>query len=124
MLEQRAADAVALAGGRHVGVADQVHVAHRLDAHDRHQLAAGLVAPERDSGGDLALELVQRHVRLVPAVGRDHAAVCLGGGVDDRGDRRALVIPAGADGAVRHGAGRSWRQRQTRLPASSVTSPS
>ena len=30
----------------------------------------------------------------MPAIGRDHAAICLGGGVHDREDRRALVIAA------------------------------
>jgi hypothetical protein len=97
MLEQRAADAVPLAAEGHIGVADQIDVAHRLDSHDADQRAVGLVAPERDPGGDLAIELAQRHVRLVPAIGWDDATICLGGSVDDREDRRSLVITARAD---------------------------
>jgi hypothetical protein len=101
VLEQRAADAAALRVRQHVGVADQIDVADGLDAHHPQQRAAVLVAPERDAGGDLGRELVHRHVRLVPAVGRYDVAVRLGGGVDDREDRLALVLAAGSD--VRHG---------------------
>jgi hypothetical protein len=57
---------------------------------------------EDDAGTDLAVELVGRHVWLAPAVGGDDAPVGLGGGVDNREDRRALVVAAGPDG--RHGA--------------------
>ena len=67
---------------------------HRLDAHDAEELAVVLVAPEAHARGDLAVELVRAHVRLVPAVRRDHAAVGLRGGVDDRQDRLALVVAA------------------------------
>src|SRR5919109_609999 len=72
-----------------------------LDAHYAKQLAVALVPPEHNSGGDLAVELVRRHVGLVPAIGRDHAAIGLGGGVDDCEDRLTLIISAAADG--RHG---------------------
>jgi hypothetical protein len=95
VLQQRASDAAALAGRRDVGVADQHDVAHGLDPHHARQRVA--VAPERDAGGDLGVELAAGHVRLVPAVGRDDAAVRLGGGVDDRQDRVALVVAAGSD---------------------------
>jgi hypothetical protein len=78
-------------------VADQLEVPDVLDAHDPGQLAVDLVAPEHDPGGDLGIELVRGHVRLVPAIGRDHAVIGLGGGVDDREDRLAFVVPAGTD---------------------------
>ena len=52
------ADAATLALGHDVGVPDQVHVAHRLDAHDPEQRAAVLVAPELDPRGDLPVELL------------------------------------------------------------------
>jgi hypothetical protein len=78
-------------------VADQVDLGKPLDAHDPEQLAVVLVAPELDAGRDLAVQLAHRHVRLVPAVGRDYAAVRLGCGVDDREDRLALVVTARAD---------------------------
>ena len=49
------------------------------------------------AGHDLAVELARAHVRVVPAVGGDDAAVGLGGGVDDLEDRLALVLAAGPD---------------------------
>jgi hypothetical protein len=97
VLEQRPADAAALVAGDHVGVADEVDVADGLDAHDPEQRAVVLIGPERHAGRDLALEVGHRHVRLVPAVGGDHAAVGLGGGVDDLEDRVSLVLAAGPD---------------------------
>ena len=57
-----------------------------------HELDAEIAA------GDLAVELARVHVGLVPAVGRYRPAVGLGGGVDDREDRRTLVVAARADG--------------------------
>jgi len=66
--------------------------------------AAILVAPEHDAGCALAVERVAGHVRLMPAVGRDHAAIGLGGGVDDRKYVVALVVATPADGhCVRRG---------------------
>jgi len=61
------------------------------------QLAVRLATPERHARGDLLVELRGGHVRLPPAVGGDDAAVGLGRRVDDRQDRRALVVAAGAD---------------------------
>ena len=97
MLEQRAADAAPLAARRDVGMADQIHVVNRLDADDADQLAVVLIAPELDTGGDLSSELLGGHVRLVPAIGWDHAPIGLGRGVDDREDRVPLVVATGAD---------------------------
>jgi hypothetical protein len=82
-------------------VADQVDVADGLDAHDSEQRAALLVAPERDACADLGVEFVGGHVGVAPAVGGDHAAIRLRGRVDDREDRRVLVVAAGAD-VARH----------------------
>jgi hypothetical protein len=56
-----------------------------------------LVAPEHDAGGAFAVELVARHVRLAPAVGRNHTAIGLGGGIDDGKNVVALVIATWAD---------------------------
>ena len=87
-----AADPLPLVLGRDVGVADQVDVANLLDAHDPDKLAVELAAPEHDPGGQLAVELLGGHVGVVPAVGRDDAAVHLGRGVHDREDRALLVV--------------------------------
>jgi hypothetical protein len=102
VLQQRPPDAVALRFRRDIRVADQLDVAHPLDAHDAGQHAVALVTPEHHAGGDLRVELVRRHVRLAPAIRRDHVPVGLGRRVDDAEDRRALVVMADAD----HGAGR------------------
>jgi hypothetical protein len=59
--------------------------------------SVALVSPERDTGRQLAVELVAAHVRVVPAVRRDHPAVGLGGVVDDLEDRMAVVVTAAAD---------------------------
>src|SRR4051794_41924943 len=96
MLEQRASYTAALATGDDVGVADQLHVADRLDAHDSQQLAAVVVARERDAGSELGLELLRGHIWLVPAVGGDDAAVGLGGGVHDRQNRLPVLVAPGA----------------------------
>ena len=78
-------------------MADQIDFLNRLDSDHSDQGGVDLVAPERDPGGDFRIELAGRHVRLVPAVGWNHASICLGGGVHYREDRRTLIIPAGAD---------------------------
>ena len=97
MPEQSAADAAPLAARQDVSVTNEIDVAHRLEAHHACQLAVLLIAPERDTGGDLASELVPRHVGLVPPIGRDHTTIGLSGGVDDREDGRAIVVMAGAE---------------------------
>src|SRR5258708_5108118 len=97
MMKKRGADAAPLAAGQDVGVTDQIDVAHRLDAHHTDQFALSLIAPEFDSSGDLAVELLQGHIGFVPAIGRDYAAIGLGGGVDDGEDGPAFVVATGAD---------------------------
>src|SRR5262249_57621160 len=52
----------------------------------------------RDGGGGLGGRVVGRHVRLVPAVGRDHAAIGRGGGIDDGKNVVALIVATAADG--------------------------
>jgi hypothetical protein len=42
-------------------------------------------------------ELSRRHVGLVPSIGRDHAAIDLGRGIDDREDPSAFVVTTAAD---------------------------
>jgi hypothetical protein len=105
MIEQCGADAAPLAAGQDVGVTDQIHVAHRLDAHHTDQFAFSLIPPEFDSGGDLAVELSQGHIGFVPAISRDCTAVGLGGSVDDGEDGRVFVGATEAD--VAHGC-KSW----------------
>jgi hypothetical protein len=79
-------------------MADKAHVAHVLQSHDAGEAAAIRIAPEHDAGGTLAVKLVAWHVRFVPAVGRDHAAIGFRGGVDDGKNVVALVVATQADG--------------------------
>ena len=112
VLEEPAPHARALTGRHDVGVADQVDVADGLEADDADQGPVALEAGEDDARGGLAVELGRRHVRVVPPVGGDHAAVGLRGGVDDREDRVPLVVPARPHLAHRSSLGRP-QLRQT-----------
>src|SRR5215472_15888147 len=97
MFQQSAAYAAPLVARQDVSVTDKIDVADRLETHHTCQPAVLFIAPEHDAGGDLAIELVLRHVGLVPAIGRDHATISLGGSVDDREDGLPMVVTAGAD---------------------------
>jgi hypothetical protein len=105
---------------QHIGVTDQIDIADGLDAHHADQSAAGRRAPERDASGDLAVELGRVHVRVVPAVGGDHAAIGLGGRIHDRQDVAALVAAAEPDAAHRGSLPRR-RYRNRLYGSSSVT---
>jgi hypothetical protein len=73
-------------------VADKIDVAHWLEAHHADQCAVLLVTPEYHAGAKFRVELSRRHVGLVPSIGRDHATIDLGRGIDDREDRCAFVV--------------------------------
>src|SRR6267378_1650960 len=92
VLDQLSAHSPTLVAGQDVCVTDQVHITHRLDAHDSDQLAIRLIAPELDPGTDLAVELAPAHVWLVPPIRWDDPAICLRGDIHDREDRVTLVI--------------------------------
>ena len=70
---------------------------NRLETHHACQLAVRFITPEHDASGDLAIELVLRHVGLMPPIGRDHATISLGGSVDDRDDGFPIIVTAAAD---------------------------
>src|SRR6201995_4639099 len=78
VLDERAPHPTTLAAGEHVRVADEIHVVPGLDAHDADETRLDLVAPEGHAGGSLRVQLIAGHVRLMPAIGRDDAAVDLG----------------------------------------------
>src|SRR5262249_13863224 len=83
MLEQSTAHTAPLAAWQDVSMTNEIDIAHRLDAHHPGQPPVLLIAPEGDTGSDLAIKLVPRHVGLVPPIGRDHTTIGLGSGVDD-----------------------------------------
>jgi hypothetical protein len=92
MLQQGPADALPLVRRQHIGMADQVNIAHWLDTHDPDQRAADFITPGADAGGDLALQLVHRHVRVMPAIVGYDPAIGFGSGIDDRENCGPLVI--------------------------------
>ena len=87
MAQQVAADPAALVSGLNVGVPHERHVVDVLDAHHADQTAAVKRAPEAHAGGDLATQLVGRHVGLVVAVGGNDAGVGGRGRVHNRDHR-------------------------------------
>src|SRR5260221_2418098 len=127
MLQELGADTPPLQFGRDISMAHQGHLALVLNAHHSPQLAFLFRHPELDSGSNLARQLFRRHVGLVPAVGRDYAAVGLRRVVDDRQHRRAIRGHALAD--LRHCASQSpttWLKRSgcadiTQWPVSNST---
>src|SRR6267378_3435880 len=102
VLQQLLADAFATLRGLHVGMADEAHLAAILDAHHADERAAGLTTPERDALADLPLQLIEGHVRLVPAVRGDDALVGLRRVIDDGKERGQVRQPAGSNGRRAH----------------------
>src|SRR5258708_4546365 len=95
--EQVSADALLLAGGENVGVANQGDVAHGLNAHDAGELATGFVSPENYTFVDFMLKLVCGHVGVGPAIGRDDVFVGPGAVVDDGVNLIEVLGGAAAD---------------------------
>ncbi len=123
MGEQVSADALLLAGGENVGVANKGDVAHGLNAHDAGKLAAGFVSPENYTFVDFMLKLVRGHVGVGPAIGGDDAFVSAGAVVDDGVNLIEILGGAGADheGCVSLPGAWScgevfWRRAATRPP--------
>ena len=71
----------------YVGVPDQRNVFDVLKAHHAEQATVFGVAREAYSRGDLVLEFRARHIRLVPAIGWNHAFVGRRRVIDDFGHR-------------------------------------
>ena len=95
MPKESPANATPLAARQDVSVTNEIDVTNRLDAHHTCKAAVFLLAPEYDASGDLAIELLPRHVGLVPAIGRDHTTISFGRGVDDRKDGCPIVVLGG-----------------------------
>jgi len=74
-------------------VPDQIDIAYRLNAHHAKKHPLFLEAPELDPSADLRIEFRPGHVRFVPAIGRYHPPVSLGGGIDDLVQHLPLVLP-------------------------------
>jgi len=87
-------------------VAHERHLALVLDAHHAERSGVLFRDPENDAVRDLGFQLLRRHVGLVPAVRRDHAAIGLGGVVDYREHLRQVRRAALSDA----GRSRGWAQ--------------
>lgn len=73
--DQLATDAASLQARRDVCVTYQVYIAHRLNSHHSLQRSVDVEPPERDARGNFPLQLGERHVWLVPTIGRNDATV-------------------------------------------------
>jgi hypothetical protein len=60
---------------QNIGVTNEIDVANGLDAHHAEERALTLVPPEGDARRDLAMQILRCHIRLVPTVSGNHAAV-------------------------------------------------
>jgi len=98
MIDELRADSTPLATGAHVGVANEVDIVYRLASHHSDQVSVNFAAEEDDSALDLAAEVFHRHVRLVPAVSGNDAAISDSGIVDDLENRFEIRMSAGAKG--------------------------
>src|SRR5207245_1355475 len=97
LCQERAADAAALMRRPNIRVADQRDIAHLLKPHHADENTLVIAAPELDTGSDFGEEVRTLHVRLVPAVGWDDAAVGGCGLVDDGVHRRNVSVSTAAD---------------------------
>src|SRR5215213_7948055 len=84
MAEESCADTASLGPRRDVSMAHKHHLTFVLNAHDPGQTAFLLGHPELDASIHLARQLIARHVRLVPAVSRDHSPIRVRCVVDNR----------------------------------------
>jgi hypothetical protein len=81
-------------------VADQIDIPDPLDAHDtKENVEVILVSPEGHPSGDVLLKLAGGHVGLVPAIGRDCAAIAFGRRIHDREYHGAFFYAAEANRA-------------------------
>src|SRR6202030_1596040 len=62
MPKESPANATPLAARQDVSVTNEIDVTNRLDAHHTCEAAVFLIAPEHDTSGDLAIELLPRHL--------------------------------------------------------------
>ena len=78
-------------------MADQGDILNVLNPHHAEQLAALFIAPKPHAAFNFMAKLFPRHVRLMPAVSRNHATVGFSGLVDDGKDGVEVGVGAGAD---------------------------
>src|SRR5277367_2896826 len=97
MSQQVRANTTLLAAGTNIGVSDEGHVAHRLDAHYANQFAILGIAPEHNALIDFMTQFLPGHVRLCEAIRRYDPSISLRTVVDDAPSRFEVVVVAAAD---------------------------
>ena len=80
-----------------VAARDQGDVAAILYPHHADQLATRHASPEGDAADDLLFQLIEGHVRVVPAVGGNDASIGSRRVVDDREHGRKIIRAARTD---------------------------
>ena len=109
MPQQGAAGSVPLKACQHVRMANEIAVPYALNAHDADQHPVHLQTDERDPMRDIATELVNAHVRLVPEVPGNHSSIGDRGFIDDLQDATTVIRVARPNVAA------GWERRETIL---------
>src|SRR5579872_3732167 len=97
MRQEGAADALLLAGGEDVGVANQSYIPDLLKAHHAHQHLVLLACPERHAVLDCRAQFLSGHVRLGPAIGGDDTFIGARALIDDGPNRLEILFVTTAD---------------------------
>src|SRR5512139_312257 len=118
MHQELAADALAAFSGPYIGMPDEGHLLHILDAHNANEPAAFLPSPEHHACVKLLPEVLHRHVGFVPPVSGNVALISLRRVVDDGMEDNGIILNAPPDHAfffLPHGQART-QTPQMRAP--------
>ena len=89
--------AATLIARANVGMADEINIAYWLNTHHADHIALAVTGPEGNSRGNLRIQLQQAHIRVVPSVRRNDAALRFGCCIDNLRNDRAFVFTARTD---------------------------
>ncbi len=77
MRKQLTTDTAATFPCSYIGMSNQRHVLHVLNAHNALKRTLNLEAPKNDSSLNLTTKLVACHIGFMPAICRDHTSMSL-----------------------------------------------
>src|SRR5271166_2184132 len=97
MSQQARSNAALLADSANVGVSNQGHVLHRLNAHHAGQRASVLVAPKPNAVVNLMLQFLARRIRFGPAICGDDSFVSSRAIINDRPNQLKIAVVTWAD---------------------------
>jgi len=92
MLKQLCSNPIISPAGPYVGMPDEGDVASVLNSHNADEVTVFLNSPEHNAVFYLTLQVIQRHVWVLPSVIWDDAFVCLGGIVNNGIYRCHIVL--------------------------------